>query len=150
MWVEYPTILDDQKPRIKAYTIESAIAEKYHAMVDLNLLNSRMKDFFDIYYLSSLLPFEGERLMEAITKTFKRRKTELPNSIPAVFTDAYYKNENTQTQWQAFHKKLSLDNIPIQFKPVILRVKEFLWKITKRHNSGDSADMKWDPKKGWM
>ncbi len=58
LYVEYPTIFDNKKPKIQAYTLESAIAEKYQAMVDLDLANSRMKDFYDIYFLSENHLFE--------------------------------------------------------------------------------------------
>jgi hypothetical protein len=149
MWVEYPTILDDQKPRIKAYTIESAIAEKYHAMVDLNLLNSRMKDFFDIYYLSTELEFEGAKLQQAISQTFRRRKTKLPKSLPTAFTSSFYGDEVKQKQWQAFHKKINANNLPTDFESIVSRIKRLLWPVKKNIIKGDSLDMTWSPEKGW-
>lgn len=50
--IEYPTLIDGASPRLRAYTLESAIAEKYQAMVDKGVFNSRMKDYYDIYYLA--------------------------------------------------------------------------------------------------
>lgn len=149
LWIEYPTILGQQTPRIKAYTVESAIAEKYQAMVDLDLLNSRMKDFFDIYYLSTHLNFEGEKLREAIKQTFKRRKTNIPESLPSAFTDAFYVDESTQIQWKAFRKKLHQESMLPDFKEVILQVKEFLWPLTERIKKGERMKEQWNPKRGW-
>ena len=71
----YPTILDLPAPHLLAYSRETAIAEKFEAMVKLGELNSRMKDFFDIWLLSRSFDFDGPRLCEAIEKTFKRRGT---------------------------------------------------------------------------
>jgi len=49
LWIEYPVLLDGDSPNLLAYTLESAIAEKYQAMVHLDMANSRMKDFYDIW-----------------------------------------------------------------------------------------------------
>ncbi|MTI86538.1 MAG: nucleotidyl transferase AbiEii/AbiGii toxin family protein [Balneolaceae bacterium] len=88
-WIDYPAILDSEKPRIKAYTLESAIAEKYQAVIELDTVNSRMKDFYDIYFLSRHCTFEGEKLKAAIHETFGRRKTELPKEIPTALSDIF-------------------------------------------------------------
>lgn len=149
LWIEYPSILDQQPVRIKAYTVESAIAEKYQAMVDLDLLNSRMKDFFDIYYLSTHLNFEGEKLREAIKQTFKRRKTDIPENLPAAFTDAFYKDENTQKQWKAFRKKLNSEHTLPEFEEVIQQVKAFLWPLTDKTEARERLAEHWHPEKGW-
>ena len=58
----YPTILDLPAPHLLAYSRETAIAEKFEAMVKLGELNSRMKDFFDIWLLSRSFDFDGPRL----------------------------------------------------------------------------------------
>ena len=86
--VEYPTILDFPAPILKGYTQESMIAEKFQAMIKLGELNSRMKDFYDIWILSKQFDFNGHILVEAITKTLKVRKTEIP-SQPSVFKKSF-------------------------------------------------------------
>lgn len=93
LWIEFPSILDGEKPKIQAYTLVSAIAEKYQAMIDLDMLNSRMKDFYDIYFLCQNLPFEGALLQKAIEQTFQRRKTAIPSVLPTVFTATFYENK---------------------------------------------------------
>ena len=82
--VAYPVLLEFPPPELNGYTMESTIAEKYQAMVKLGILNSRMKDFYDIWLLSHTFDFDGEVLAEAVNRTFKNRKTDL-NTEPAVF-----------------------------------------------------------------
>jgi hypothetical protein len=64
--IEYPTLLDFPAPVLQAYPREAVIAEKLEAISKLGLLNSRMKDYYDIALLSRMCPFEGENLVEAI------------------------------------------------------------------------------------
>ena len=70
---DFPTLLGHAAPRLQVYPREVVIAEKFHAMVEMGLINSRMKDFFDIWYLSKTFSFETERLSKAIQGTFKNR-----------------------------------------------------------------------------
>lgn len=81
-WSDYPSLLALPRPRIKAYHPETAIAEKLHAMVVLSEGNSRMKDFFDVFTLTSRKSFEGSVLSAAIAITFARRATEVPGEPP--------------------------------------------------------------------
>jgi Nucleotidyl transferase AbiEii toxin, Type IV TA system len=83
--VDYPTILDQPAPQLSAYNRETAIAEKFHAMVKLGELNSRMKDFFDVMLLSKNYDFAGQQLIEAIAQTFAQRET-LVESVPVCFS----------------------------------------------------------------
>jgi hypothetical protein len=69
-WIDYPTFLDQPPLRLLAYPVEAAIAEKFQAMVALDLANSRMKDFFDVWSCSRNLDFDGEALAGAMTATF--------------------------------------------------------------------------------
>lgn len=80
IWIDYPVLLDQPPPHFLAYIPENAIAEKYQSMVELDLPNSRMKDFHDVWTLARNLEFDGQRLSEAIRRTFERRRTNLPGS----------------------------------------------------------------------
>jgi predicted nucleotidyltransferase component of viral defense system len=124
----YPSLLDMEPPRLKAYSLESVIAEKFHAIVYLADLNSRMKDFYDIYELSRSFSFDGTYLSEAISQTFKRRNTELP-PIPMVFTDDFPLLPNKQMQWQAFQRRVGIADVPIDFPIVIAGIKKFLLPV---------------------
>jgi predicted nucleotidyltransferase component of viral defense system len=86
--IAYPTILDLPAPKLRGYSKESTIAEKFEAMVKLGALNSRMKDFFDIWLLARQFDFQGRRLAEAIEKTFSKRGTEIQFE-PVALTDSF-------------------------------------------------------------
>ena len=105
IWIDYPVLLDQPAPHLLAYTPENAIAEKYQAIVELDMANSRMKDFHDIWTLVHNLEFDGKRLSEAIRKTFERRKTKLPESVPTAFTPEFYDAQAKLNQWRAFLNK---------------------------------------------
>ncbi len=100
---ELPTLLDSPAPRLLCYSRESAIAEKFEAMIKLGELNSRMKDFYDIWLLSHQFEFNGNELAEAIRLTLMNRGTEIPEIITA-FTENFINIK--KDQWTAFHKRL--------------------------------------------
>jgi len=80
---DLPTMLNSPAPRLLCYSRESSISEKFEAMVKLGMLNSRMKDFYDIWLLSRQFDFDGAKLTEAIRLTFERRGTKLPFEVEA-------------------------------------------------------------------
>lgn len=103
--IELPQLLDAGRPSLLGYTPESSIAEKFQAMVVLDLTNTRMKDFYDIWLLSQNLEFDREILAKAIRETFKHRKTAVPTSTPIALTAEFTLDENKQKQWRAFLRK---------------------------------------------
>ena len=123
--IAYPTLLEFPAPEMKGYTMESTIAEKFQAIVKLGILNSRMKDFFDIWILSRTFDFRGEMLAEALEKTFKNRNTPI-NIEPAAFDPSFWQDEDKRVQWQGFIRKAKLANAPETFKEVAESVKLFL------------------------
>ncbi|GAI56650.1 unnamed protein product [marine sediment metagenome] len=70
--------MDFPKPYLKGYPAESVVSEKFESMVKLGLLNSRMKDFYDIWLMIHQFDFKGSQLTEALRRTFTYRKTEVP------------------------------------------------------------------------
>ena len=108
---DYPTLLEFPAPRPRTYPREAVVAEKFQAMVYFGTLNSRMKDFFDIWLLARQFGFTGAELARAIDKTFQNRSTEIdPN--PVALTTAFTTAENAQKQWTAFVKRSKLDSAP--------------------------------------
>jgi hypothetical protein len=105
---DYPTMLDHAKPRIRAYPKETVIAGKFEAMVKLGQLNSRLKDFFDLWLLSRQYEFDGTVLSEAVTRTFQNRQTAI-NLQPVALTATFANNPIKQTQWKGFLRKSHLD-----------------------------------------
>jgi predicted nucleotidyltransferase component of viral defense system len=106
--IDYPCMLDIPAPRLRAYTRETVIAEKFQAMVALGHANSRMKDFYDIWILSQSFPFDDDRLARAIAATFERRKTEIPSDPPDALTPAFARVEQKQRQWEVFLENVAL------------------------------------------
>jgi hypothetical protein len=97
-------------------------------MVKLGLLNSRMKDFYDIWLLSRMFDFSGETLIEAIEKTFEKRKTPLINE-PTMFSLTFMKDDSKQAQWKGFIDKTKLTDAPSAFEDVAAAIKVFLQPI---------------------
>lgn len=108
-WLDYPSLLDMPRPRIRAYRRETVVAEKLHAIVFLGLRNSRMKDYFDLYALGQENAWEDGELRRAIAATFDRRRTSLPESIPVGLSDEYAADRTKQGQWRAFLAKNQLE-----------------------------------------
>lgn len=125
---EYPVILELPAPQLIGYSRESTIAEKLEAMVKLGILNSRMKDFFDIWLLSQYFDFDGEVLADAVTKTFSIRGTAVP-SLPTAFSSAFAGDTTKQTQWRAFIRKTKISGVPQELKDVIASISEFVLPV---------------------
>ena len=146
--VKYPVLLDFPPPELNGYTRESTLAEKFQAMVKLGLLNSRMKDFYDIWFLSQMFNFKGETLVEAIEKTFEKRKTPLPKE-PTIFTPSFMRDENKQAQWQGFINKTKLGDAPASFENVIAGIKIFLQPVVASINDQQTFRFFWTASGPW-
>lgn len=120
---DFPVILDFPSPKLLCYHPETSIAEKFHAMVQHDMLNSRMKDFYDIWYLSHHMEFDGKVLFKAIQSTFDKREVKLQENLVA-FSEEFISSK--QLQWNAFRKKMAIETIPSQFGDVVDGVKGFL------------------------
>lgn len=135
----YPVLLDLPAPELLCYSRESAIAEKFQAMVSLGELNSRMKDFFDVWLLCRQFEFKVEALAEAIQATFKQRDTALPER--PLFTDRF--QQDKQRAWVAFLNRLG-GTVPIEpeFSQVLKVLEDFLGGPTD-HLVGRSPAEAW-------
>ncbi len=145
--MDFPAMLNFSAPRLLCYSRESTIAEKFEAMVKLGALNSRMKDFYDIWALSRQFDFSGARLAEAIRLTFQRRGTELPTSIEA-FSGTFI--EAKETQWMAFRKRLPQHHAPAFFREVVTVVNGFLTPILAAISSGMPISKTWTAPDPWV
>jgi hypothetical protein len=106
------------------------VAEKFHAMVDHGLENSRMKDFFDVWALSREFAFEGAALASAIASTFDRRGTAIPESRPLAFTPQFAEDPTKLKQWKAFLARSRVAKEPPAFGVVLALVAEFLQPVS--------------------
>lgn len=143
---DFPGLLDFPSPRLLCYSRESAIAEKFEAMVKLGELNSRMKDFYDIWLLSRQFDFNGADLTEAIRLTFAQRHTEIPETVTA-FTAGF--GNTKQRQWQALNRRLQQDHVPTDLLEIIAGLESFLAPIVVALRSGDTPPADWKAPGPW-
>lgn len=130
MPLEYPSLLDMERPQIKAYSRQSVIAEKFEAMIALAEANSRMKDFYDVYALSRMFDFEGLVLYEAISQTLQRRGTLL-TAVPTVFSGEFPRLKDKQIQWKAFQRRIKVAE-GVEFPEVIIAIKHSFSQCMKQ------------------
>ena len=138
--LDYPTLLPLPAPRIQAYPMNSVIAEKLEAIVSLETLNSRMKDFFDIWFLARTFPFAAGALGDAIRSTFERRATRLdPDSVDILLTDLS-DDPSKQTQWRAFMQRTGIE-MPDAFPAVVVAIGQFslVSHAGRRYRNGSST-----------
>lgn len=143
----FPTLLEEKPPRIKVYSLESIIAEKFKAMIRLAMANSRMKDFYDVYALSAGHDFQGSMLRDAIESTFRQRATPMPEN-PLVFRAEFDQDKSRQQQWVAFLRKSRLQDLDFKFEQVMKRITTFLTPIVQSVRSKEKFEKSWDSKTG--
>ena len=112
-WLDYPVLLDMPAPRLLGYARETVVAEKFQAMVSLGLANSRMKDYYDLWVISRTLDMDRARLAGAISATFERRRTPIPDSVPDGLSRAFAQDVVKRRQWEAFKRDLEVDPGPL-------------------------------------
>jgi len=115
-FITYPTLLNFPSPSLKAYPPESMVAEKVQAMISLGMANSRMKDYYDLFIIFKKYPLNTSKLSRAVEATFKRRKTDIPHTIPLGLSDEFALDQNKQNQWTQFINRYefqdSSDSLP--------------------------------------
>lgn len=148
-WIEYPVLIDLPRPRLRAYRAETAIAEKLHAMVVLDMQNSRMKDFFDIWRLGAERSFTGDVLVEAVRNTFDRRQTPVPLVLPAALTVQFSSNPVKMQQWKAFLQRSQMRHVSEDLTTVAEEIKQFLGPVLDAACGGQAFPMTWSPGGPW-
>ena len=138
----FPSLLEMQKPLIKTYPKETVVAEKLQAMVVLGMQNSRMKDFYDLYLFASQFQFDGGILVDAISSTFRRRRTNLPERVPLALSDEFSGDSQKLVQWKAFLRKsgLQLDD---DLQIIINCLRDFLFLPLKAAARGKKFNKTW-------
>ncbi len=146
--VRLPTLLDFPAPEVQGYSRESTIAEKFHAMVYLGQLNSRMKDFYDVWSLATHFPFEGAILARAISETFRSRGVVVP-AHPTAFSDSFAAAVEKQVQWEALRRRLRREDTPDALQEVVDVIARFLGPVTEALVTGQPFHQRWEPARGW-
>ena len=147
--VDYPVILDLPAPRLRAYAKESVVAEKFEAMVALGRINSRMKDFYDVWFLSRTFDFEGRILARAVGSTFARRGSGVPTE-PLPLTDEFAEGAEKVAQWTAFVRRTRLvDLAPRELGDVVRELRGFLGPVSRALSDGREFDSTWNAPGPW-
>lgn len=142
--IKYPGLLDFKEPEIIAYSLETVIAEKFNAMASLALLNSRMKDFYDIFSLMRRKKYDAEILKKSIEKTFKNRNTELDENL-IIFSDRFKKDPAKIKQWNLFLNRIAGKDL--SFSDVVTDIELFLKPIYNAVVKNQQINSSWDPDK---
>lgn len=139
--MDFPVILDMESPRVNAYSLETSIAEKLEAIIHNGYLNSRYKDFYDIYVLSKKYVFSYAELRNAVIQTFENRKTPMTMDS-AAFSDEFLNDPVHQTRWKSFLKKKKA-LIQVSMSDAMDWIKAFVRPLFE-----GTEKTRWNPEKG--
>ena len=140
--ISYPAILELPQPSLWAYPKETVIAEKLEALTMLGLLNSRLKDYFDIWLLATLYDFDGGTLSDAVRATFVNRSTTV-ESVPVGLTPEFSGDAARQLQWAAFRKRGRFSNAPEELRSVVTAVANFAVPVLESLAANTLFDQTW-------
>jgi predicted nucleotidyltransferase component of viral defense system len=105
--IEYPTLLDHSPPKLKAYSRETVVAEKFQIMVHFGIANSRLKDLYDLSVLARNFNFSGTVLAQAIQATFQRRLTKAPTEDPVALSSEFSSDPGKRAAWRSFLRRIT-------------------------------------------
>lgn len=144
--IEFPALLGFPAPLLRSYPTCTVVAEKLEAMVLLGEANSRMKDFYDLWFLSRHSEFDGNTLVAAIRATFARRQTKLPESTPNALTDDFPTMKSVQ--WDAFLRKSKLPQV--EMAAVIDAIRQFAAAPLAHASRSEPFPKNWISERGWQ
>jgi hypothetical protein len=147
--VSFPVLLPMEAPLIRAYPREASIAEKFHTMVVLDIRNSRMKDFYDIWFMANTLTFDMASLRKAILTSFERRGSTIQTEVPFALTDDFLNDPRKTQQWSAFVNRLHPGEKAPSLKEVGAVLRAFLLPCISSGSPKKSDTLSWTPKHGW-
>lgn len=147
-WVEYPTLLDLDAPRVLAYQPVTAFAEKFETIVARGLANSRLRDYYDLWLLPTLLSYAGSELSAALVATFDHRGTLLPREVPPGLSSVFFGDPARQAAWRSF---LSTRRVaaPAELSEVCTAISNFIMPAAAAAAEDASFSLRWDPSSGW-
>lgn len=122
------------------------IAEKFESIVLLGMKNTRMKDFYDLWYIAKARGFKGEVLQQAVVSTFKARGTPLPSQSPTAFSPEFSLDEAKQKSWTAFLARSRLQ-APTRLHEVVLDLAGFLLPLAM---DTETFRQTWPPGGPWQ
>ncbi len=147
--IEYPTLLDFPAPCLLAYSVEASLAEKIQIIFEKGIINSRMKDYYDIQFLISTFKIDGSKLQKALKKTFKRRKTLIPDTVPVGLSEEFIMDKQKNKQWEGFLNKIGIKESEISLENTVITLRDFIMPVIKSIVMKKAFNLKWQKKKGW-
>ena len=147
--VSFPVLLPMEAPFIRAYPREASIAEKFHAMVKLDIRNSRMKDFYDIWFMANTWTFDMASLRKAILSSFERRGTAIPTEVPFALTEEFLNDPQKKQQWTAFVSRLNPGIKVPSFEEVGAMLRTFLLPCISGTSLTQADIRSWTASHGW-
>lgn len=142
--IDYPVLLDTPAPHLRAYPVETVVAEKFEALVTLGMANSRLKDFYDLWLIAQTFEFRQPVLVDAVRRTFERRETTLPTDTPVGLSDEFA--SAWAVQWQTFLGRERMAAAPDTFTVVIAALRAFLMPL----GSAGEKGRVWPPGGPWL
>lgn len=142
--IDYPALLDAPAPHLRAYPIETVIAEKFHALAVRGITNSRLKDYYDLWLIANTFELDRAPLAAAVRQTFARRETALPQEKPTGFSEAYV--DTWGDQWRTFLNRERMAAAPEQLATVVADLERFLLPLIE----DAEGDWRWKPGTGWI
>ena len=127
-------------PEVLTYSLESTVAEKFDALLQRLELTSRMKDIYDIYYLSSIFDFDGRALQQAVFETLQNRGTAYEkDSFDRVI--ALADNKDIQVRWRQYLRRLKMDELALE--DVMASLDRFLRPVCEAIVSEEELIKQW-------
>jgi predicted nucleotidyltransferase component of viral defense system len=148
-FASFPVLLPMEAPLIRAYPREAAIAEKFNAMVVLDIRNSRMKDFYDIWFMANTWSFDMVRLRAAILASFERRGVAIPQDVPFALTEEFLGDVQKKQQWSAFVNRLYPGSNATSLEEVGALLRAFLLPCIHPALALELTTRRWTPGLRW-
>jgi len=145
----FPMLLPMEPPVIRAYPREAAIAEKLIAMVVLDIRNSRMKDFYDIWFMANTWTFEMATLRNSILMSFERRGLAIPTGVPFALTEEFLDDPQKKQQWNAFVSRLYPGSGSTSLEEVGALLRDFVLPCILPAATANSTTRHWTPSLHW-
>ncbi|MEA3367134.1 MAG: nucleotidyl transferase AbiEii/AbiGii toxin family protein [Planctomycetota bacterium] len=133
----YPTLLADMPaPKVRVYPPEAVVAEKLEAMVRFGPVFSRMKDLYDLWWISQQFEFTARTLADAVRATFTRRRTEIPVTLPHPLTDEFVSSAEAARRWKGFLDTHGLADEAPALDAVVTHLRTFLLPVLEAARTG--------------
>ncbi|WP_028745788.1 nucleotidyl transferase AbiEii/AbiGii toxin family protein [Rhizobium mesoamericanum] len=119
----FPSLLGMESPCIRSYPPAVVIAEKFQAMVQLGVINGRMKDYFDLWAIPQVVSIPDRELDAAIRATFERRRTPIPSARPPGLSSIFFEDTGKQAQWRNYARSIQVTGLTLD------EVTDAIWNL---------------------